>query len=684
MKTANKSAKNKILLSDEQNRFIEESLKGKNILVDACIGSGKTTAIQMLCKVLPVSKNILYLTYNRLLKADAQKKIKLNNVVVQNYHGFAYKCLKDIGISCGVNELVLKFNECEPPMEHFDVLIIDEYQDIQKEYAIMLQRIKESNKNIQIIAVGDMCQRIYDHSEINVESFINEFLEDYISLQFTQCFRLSQGLANFLGRVWNKNINGVNENCKISIMKPNEVVEYLSQQKPKDILCLGKRTSSDNESYLPDVLNQLENKYPQTFNKKTVYASIRDQDKTSPPSQIKSNVAIFTTYDSSKGLERKICVVFNFYERYWQDRTYNPQQSYEILRNIFCVAASRGKEHIIFVDNGNDFITEDTLKTYFCNSDIKPIDFISKLFDFKYTEDIVNCFNLLKTKQILIDDTSIIDPKSTDYNIDLSPCIGIFQEAIFFENYDIDEQISFSLLSHKKYHDDYNKIKNELNMEKKTLYLTSLETEQDRYFKQVSTPFIGDNDTKKIIDRLGSIFKRDEKCQVQCNFYIYKDEQYQLRLCGLADVVKDNIVYELKFVSELEPTHFLQCACYMIALNLEKGILWNVKSNKLFEIYIPDRKAFLDSVIYTITKHKLTESKFSPFPSQYQTGTSAETVLGFAVGDKICHTELGVGKIIKLDKINDNRHSIKVLFEKGIPRTFDLEISIKYNIIKKI
>ena len=47
------SAKNDIHLSEEQQFFIQTALEGRNILVDACIGSGKTTAIQELCNQLP-------------------------------------------------------------------------------------------------------------------------------------------------------------------------------------------------------------------------------------------------------------------------------------------------------------------------------------------------------------------------------------------------------------------------------------------------------------------------------------------------------------------------------------------------------------------------------------------------------------------------------------------------------
>lgn len=47
-------------LSKEQNAFIQKALERNNILVDACIGSGKTTAIQHLCNAFSNQFRILY------------------------------------------------------------------------------------------------------------------------------------------------------------------------------------------------------------------------------------------------------------------------------------------------------------------------------------------------------------------------------------------------------------------------------------------------------------------------------------------------------------------------------------------------------------------------------------------------------------------------------------------------
>ena len=585
----------KFVLSDEQKEFISAALAGKNILVDACIGSGKTTAIQHLCAAFPQGKKILYLTYNKLLKIDARAKIRSRNTTVNNYHGFAYVALKRCGISAGVSDLIQKFNEVKPPVSHYDVLIIDEYQDIEQEFAEMLLTIKSANPRMQIVAVGDMEQKIYDRTTLNVPSFIDTFLGDYERLTFTNCYRLSAPLAAMLGRVWNKRITGVNENCVVQTMGVEEVTRLLAGQPAGDILCLGARTG-----VMADVLNDLEERYPERFNKHTVYASISDDDgnRAVVPD---NDCAIFTTYDSSKGMERKVCAVFDFTESYWQVRISKPQQSYDILRNIFCVAASRGKERIIFVSDGEEMLSERTLSIR--PKEVHPFEDmdISAMFDFKYEEAVEACYKLLQITPVAAA-RSPIDIKARDELIDLSPCIGVYQEAVFFKRYDIDKSLQLYFTIHpqeKKMYaeDEYD------SLDKKILLLTSLETKQRRYREQVATPFVHPRERRVLIKRLKERLRAGEEVQVEAAIP-FADERGNLSFTalGLADAVRGDTVYELKFVSELAHKHFLQCACYMLALNLPHGILWNTRTNAVFAVSVKDRTAFLDAVANAVTK----------------------------------------------------------------------------------
>lgn len=430
---------------------------------------------------------------------------------------------------------------------------------------------------------------------------MEEFLGSHIKLTFTKCFRLSSVLAEKLGRIWKKKIVGVNDSCVVEEMTVPEVMKFLSEQDPKEILCLGSRNGS-----MSRVLNALENSFAEKFNKKTVYASISDKDPLgrSEPSK---KAAIFTTFDSSKGLERKICVVFDFTESYWNARINKPQQRYEILRNIFCVAASRGKEHIIFVNDREALLSEETISTAAGSEKKYENVNISEMFDFKYREDVESCYAMLQCTEISMDDKSVIAIKPTDELIDLSPCIGIYQEAVFFsqDKYDIDKEIDLYFSTHKDLKKD--KEAASLSLDEKILYLVALKTRQERYRKQVSVPFVNEDEREAITDRLSKLFIREENVQVQCEIPFYEaDSKCEgFKAVGLCDVLKNETVYELKFVSELSHEHFLQCACYMIALNKEKGVLWNTRDNTLYEIRIPNRAAFLDAVARAATKRTL-------------------------------------------------------------------------------
>jgi hypothetical protein len=153
-------------LSEEQQSMIALAKTGKNVLVDACIGSGKTTTIQVLCNEVP-EKNVLYLTYNTLLKVDAKEKIRARNVTVTNYHGFASMCLEKAHLSAGISDLIQTFlkNKERIRMPKYDLLVIDEYQDIEQE-------IPDSLKDCDIeMRQYDCYDDVIDINNIYVEAF---------------------------------------------------------------------------------------------------------------------------------------------------------------------------------------------------------------------------------------------------------------------------------------------------------------------------------------------------------------------------------------------------------------------------------------------------------------------------------------------------------------------------------
>lgn len=631
-------------LSEEQKFSIDVAKKGQNILIDACIGSGKTTTIQVMCNELK-NKRILYLTYNKLLKEDAQMKIISPNAVATNYDGFAYMALTRNNMPTDFERNITLFNLQKPPIDSYDVIILDEYQDIREDIAEMLLYIKEKNPGIQVIAVGDMEQKIYNFTALDIRTFIQDFLgRKHQELNFTKCFRLCKEHAEALGFLWGKDINGVNENGKfLKIHTLKDIVEFLSDKDPKDILVLGHRGGDAAR-----ILNQLEQNYPDRFNKKTVYASIRDEDGGTGNKE-KSTSAIFTTFDSSKGLERKYCIVLDWTKEYWIARKSHPDTDYKILRNLFLVAASRGKEYNIFFENERkhkdllyDFIgTPDESKDEkaireFRNRDSlilegfvnpyhheKPFT-ASTMYDFMFREDVEKCYQMLRLKGIRKKNTEVIDVVSRDGNIDLSPCIGRYVEADFFPAYNLDDIARFIqmqndidfikpkvIMGKNGEPNDYLEYDSPLaTIEDKILMLTATETRQDRYVRQVDVPFISDDDKQKIKKRLKEKFNGKEEVQVDCEIDFTDKRGLSYQIHGKCDVIKDNTIYELKFTDGLKETDYLQLAFYLCANPGMKGILWNIKTNEMVKVEVRDKEKFLKQTVRAITKRNVEATNF--------------------------------------------------------------------------
>lgn len=639
--------KSKVNLSDEQKHFVDLALEGHNVLVDACIGSGKTTSIQELCNKFPKTTKILYMTYNRLLKLDAQDKIIGRNVTVTNYHGFVYPYLRKHKVYCGIGESIRQFNQLNPEIKKYDVLIIDEYQDINLECAELLEIIKKQNPNIQIIAVGDMAQKIYDFTTHDVEPWIKKYLGNFKAVSFTKCFRLGDSLASRLADAWNKPITGVNKKQKIKFMTADEVAEYLSTKEPEDILALSPKKGTG-----VDVLNDLESLAPEKFNKYRTYASIKDTDFKVDPD---SDTAIFTTYDSSKGMERPICVIFDYVPDYFNIRMNMPDVNPEIIRNIFLVAASRGKDEIIFVkpkrkrvanyddpENVGFIPIEEFQDLQVAETTYQPFN-ISGMFNFKYVEDIEACYDMLKIEEqplLKSESREILDIRTSDGLLDISSAIIAYAKGSFFKDFDIYERlqrmfnngeleisqyqyfqkaVNFQkdkanggvyedIIEHpggfginvrkgKKYKTNFKHGKDDLQWQ--LLVLLAAETKIYAYIRQINRRYITKGEKQTLIDRLGSLWSPNDVHDV------FSAIEGNLTFYGLTDVVKDDTAYSITYLDEIKYTDYLTCAMKMILTGASKGVVWSLKTNQRMTVTIPDRQQFMDQVVSTITKRSL-------------------------------------------------------------------------------
>ena len=124
-------------MSEEQRKVLDFIRSGKNVIVDACAGSGKSTTILSIAKEL-TGKKIRQFTYNSQLRFDVKenvKKYKLNNLEVHTYHSFAVKYYSDIAhTDTGIRQILREKMSPRNPIPLVDIIVLDESQDMTMLY----------------------------------------------------------------------------------------------------------------------------------------------------------------------------------------------------------------------------------------------------------------------------------------------------------------------------------------------------------------------------------------------------------------------------------------------------------------------------------------------------------------------------------------------------------------------
>lgn len=351
--------------SKEQSDIIESIKDGNSIYVDAVAGSGKTTTI---CHIgLSLSdKKILALTYNTHLRQETKAKInvlKLENVCIHTYHSlcnknYPGKCYDDFHMKRIISKNEELITKCV-----YDLLIIDETQDMTPLYYNIIKKfISDINFNGQMMILGDKNQGIYDFKDADVRflTLSNQLYNNMKSMTLKESFRLTKQMTWFVNNVMlNENriiSNKDGPKVKYIISNPFHAAKYifteikrlLSQGYKYDdifIITPSIRKKGDKETPIHRLENELVKNnipcYVPTNGPLTESSKIDDD--------IIKNKIIFTTIHQSKGRERKIVILFSFDHSYFV--YYNKDANPNICPPALYVAATRASKLLYLIED---------------------------------------------------------------------------------------------------------------------------------------------------------------------------------------------------------------------------------------------------------------------------------------------------------------------------------------------
>ena len=629
--------------SDEQLNIIN-MLNDNNVLVDAVAGSGKTTTNLHLAKTFN-NKNILLLTYNSKLKIETRNKVayfKISNLETHSYHSFAVKYYDH---KCFTDKILMQcVHKNTKPLKQFnyDLIVLDEAQDITPLYFQFIHKIyNDNNLDAKICILGDKNQSIYDFNKAD-ERFIvyADELFNFNNLFWKKCqlsesFRITNEMAKFINKCM-LNHNRILSN-KISGKKPNYIIcdtfgpkyglrkelrtfdivkDYLkSGYKPEDIFILAPSVKS-----VKSPVRILENKIKLELKNIPLYVPISDEEKLD--FSILKNKLVFSTYHQAKGLERKVIILFNFDNSYFN--YYKKDKNPRICPNEMYVAATRGIDHITFIHHyQNDFLpflNKQNLELYAnveCHTRLSILKSeLNRNIDTSVTdlvkhlpqEVLDECLTFLNIKNIRPIDTLIDVPTKTQQDKGFESVSEITGTAIpIYYEYKLKNKISvLDILPNNENKTQFHNNPENIIIEE-DIFIDSEsendESEDETYnLDDISLDNIKPDQLLYIANRwctfkngflfklkqikdydwlnetaLNECMKRLESLNISKEAIFEKEikiqntnETLNRRIIGFYDCFDNNKLYEFKCVQKLEAEHYIQLAIYAYILEFLK------------------------------------------------------------------------------------------------------------------
>jgi hypothetical protein len=364
-------------LSTEQKHILSEVKSGKNVVVDACAGSGKTTLILYTAKELNRRK-FLQMTYNSMLRhevSDRVKKTGVKNMTVHTFHSLAVKYYYSTAYTDrGIRYIMLHDLPPKLPIDPFQVLVIDEAQDMTFLYFLFVSKvIRDMGSPIQLLILGDYMQGLYEFKGADTR-FLT--LADKIwrgnpalkSKVFSSCtmkmsYRITNTMCQFINRaLLNEErmeacrdgppvVYASHNSKNLERMVLGEIYKLLENGgQPHEIFILGASVKGLNSK-----IRSLEN----ALVERGIPCHVPVMESDTIDERVIHKKVVFSTFHTVKGRERNYVFVVGFDNSYFMYNARNAPR--DICPNTLYVASSRAKK-ALYVLEQNEYRSDRPLE----------------------------------------------------------------------------------------------------------------------------------------------------------------------------------------------------------------------------------------------------------------------------------------------------------------------------------
>ncbi len=308
-----------ITLTCSQLKACDAVRNGKNVVVDAVPGGGKTTLIQALIEQNP-EKRVLVLMYNKLLQLETKEKIQhLKNATAMTFHGAVGNMFNVPGVNNDHKIQEILSSGTSMTSQKWDIIIVDEAQDLCEVSHTFLKRLFAANPSAQIVILGCTRQCLFSfRKEYPADARYLRFapiLYDHVqwepTIQFCESQRLTPNIAKFANFLWrDDHIIGKNSRNNLPVVY---IVDIIKSGRVVNLIKQKIDTFGVNNVVI--LAHSVQKKMPASwlakyFKKKfpdiPIFRQDRDTHENNP--QEMQNKLRFMTFCSTKGLEFS-CVI---------------------------------------------------------------------------------------------------------------------------------------------------------------------------------------------------------------------------------------------------------------------------------------------------------------------------------------------------------------------------------------